>query len=60
MNYMHLNRLVFIIFVQENGFHLVSLIKSSGLYRQSRKHDYIGDFLPTTFTELQEADKMMK
>lgn len=46
--------------MQENGFHFCSIIKSSGSYRRARQRDEIKDFSPTTITELQVADKMMK
>ncbi|ONK78620.1 uncharacterized protein A4U43_C02F20720 [Asparagus officinalis] len=45
--------------IMENGFYLGSVIKSLGLYRRARLRDDIKDFLPTTVTDLHEADRML-
>ncbi|KAG1365188.1 hypothetical protein COCNU_12G001880 [Cocos nucifera] len=43
--------------ILENGIHLSTIIKCAGLYRQSRKHDHISDYLPPTMMELEAANK---
>ncbi|XP_049934732.1 phytyl ester synthase 1, chloroplastic-like isoform X2 [Nymphaea colorata] len=39
----------------DDDINLVSTIKSAGLYRRSRKLDYVSDFLPPTLNEFRRA-----
>uniref|UniRef100_A0A0D9V0W5 Serine aminopeptidase S33 domain-containing protein n=1 Tax=Leersia perrieri TaxID=77586 RepID=A0A0D9V0W5_9ORYZ len=41
----------------EYGVHVSSIIKSTGLYRHSRRHHRIFDYIPPSVTELKEVDK---
>ncbi|PIA57054.1 hypothetical protein AQUCO_00600053v1 [Aquilegia coerulea] len=37
----------------EDGMHLLSVIKGTGKYRSSRRHDHISDYIPPSLTELK-------
>ena len=41
--------------VQEDGIHLLTVIKGTQMYRRSRKYDYVLDYLPPTRTEFVDA-----
>ncbi|XP_038972247.1 acyltransferase-like protein At1g54570, chloroplastic [Phoenix dactylifera] len=41
----------------ENDIHLSTIIKCTELYRRSRKHDRISDYLPPSMMELEAASK---
>ncbi|KAF8401545.1 hypothetical protein HHK36_012487 [Tetracentron sinense] len=39
----------------EDGINLLSVIKGTSMYRRSRRHDYVSDFLPPSMTEFKVA-----
>ncbi|XP_020113974.1 acyltransferase-like protein At1g54570, chloroplastic isoform X3 [Ananas comosus] len=41
----------------EDGINLLSIIKATRIYRRSRQHDYVTDFLPPTISEFQKSFK---
>lgn len=39
----------------EDGTNLLTIIKATGTYRRSRKHDYVMDFLPPSMSEFKQT-----
>ncbi|MQM02522.1 hypothetical protein Taro_035288 [Colocasia esculenta] len=39
----------------EDGINLLTVIKATSMYRRSRKHNHVSDFLPPTMTEFKET-----
>ncbi|KAJ4968442.1 hypothetical protein NE237_015143 [Protea cynaroides] len=39
----------------EDGINLLTVIKATYMYRRSRQHDYVSDFIPPSVTEVKEA-----
>ncbi|KAI5676486.1 hypothetical protein M9H77_07436 [Catharanthus roseus] len=41
--------------LMEDGVNLLTIIKGTGTYRQTRRHDYVTDFLPPSASEFKQA-----
>ncbi|XP_043709201.1 acyltransferase-like protein At1g54570, chloroplastic isoform X2 [Telopea speciosissima] len=39
----------------EDGINLLTIIKATNMYRRSRRHDYVSEFIPPSMTEFKEA-----
>lgn len=44
----------FVVMIQEDGINLLSIIKGTCIYRRSRQHDYVTDYLPPTHSEYKQ------
>ncbi|KAG6418856.1 hypothetical protein SASPL_121062 [Salvia splendens] len=44
-----------ILLIEEDGINLLTIIKATNMYRRSRNHDYVMDFLPPSKSEFKLA-----